>query len=154
MVIGLLISIGVGLIGPMTKKAMHIESEEVVNAAVESIISYGAMRNHLPDAIKEIARDTRDAWGRELHYIVCGRLDDLAHGGICGRRTTTIDVRIICPDPATPPYTTVATVDNVVFVVISGGGNFNTQTDIDTTGVFVNIYDVGIPNIDDYEVNP
>ncbi|MCL0041025.1 type II secretion system GspH family protein [Thermodesulfovibrionales bacterium] len=80
-VIGLLISIGVGLIGPMTKKAMHIESEEVVNAAVESIISYGAMRNHLPDAIKEIARDTRDAWGRELHYIVCGRLDDLAHGG-------------------------------------------------------------------------
>ncbi|MCL0084568.1 hypothetical protein M1N69_00190 [Thermodesulfovibrionales bacterium] len=65
-----------------------------------------------------------------------------------------ICVRIICPDPATPPYTTVTTVDNVAFVVISGGGNFNTQTDIDTIGVFVNVYDVGIPNVDDYEVNP
>lgn len=146
-VIGLLISIGVGLIGPMTKRAMHIESEEVVNAAVESIISYGAMHNHLPAAIEGIVRDTRDAWGRELCYIVCpDLLDDPDRGHeICNRRTTTIDIRI-CRNTACTNFTPV---NNVAFVVISGGGNFNTQTDIDTARV-VNVYDVGILNVDDY----
>jgi prepilin-type N-terminal cleavage/methylation domain-containing protein len=41
-ILGLLVGLGAGLIGPLTKRAKLIESRELMDAAMESIISYGA----------------------------------------------------------------------------------------------------------------
>jgi len=47
--IGLLIGIGAGLIGPLTKKIKINETRETVDSAVESVISYVSANKCLPN---------------------------------------------------------------------------------------------------------
>lgn len=143
-VIGIVIALGAGLIGPLTKRAKYTETKEIVNAAVESVISYAAANNRIPTITEfpNVVRTPRDAWTKDLYYIPDANLDDLLAGGVCGRKTTGITVRE-CTNATCTSY---KDIPNVAFVVISGSENYNIQTN--TIGGIVTVYEAGTPNID------
>ncbi|MEW6162910.1 MAG: hypothetical protein AB1606_06330 [Nitrospirota bacterium] len=145
-IIGILVSLGAALIGPLTKRAKYTETKEIVDAAVESVTSYAAANNRIP-AITEfptVVRNPRDAWTKDLYYVPDANLDDLLAGGVCGRKTTGITVR----DCTNSDCSTYNDIPNVAFVVISGAENYNIQTG--NVGGRVTVYEVGTPNIDDH----
>lgn len=143
-VIGIVIALGAGLIGPLTKRAKYTETKEIVNAAVESVISYAAANNRIPTITEfpNVVRTPRDAWTKDLYYIPDANLDDLLAGGVCGRKTTGITVRE-CTNATCTSY---KDIPNVAFVVISGSENYNIQTN--NIGGIVTVYEAGTPNID------
>ena len=140
-IIGLLVAAGTRMIGPLTKRAKYTEGKEIIGAAVDSVLGYGATNGSLPNftQFQNSVRTTTDAWGKNLTYIWDNNLET----GICGRKTTSIAVRE-CDDAA---CSTSVTISNVAFVITSGGGNYNTQTG---SGTLINIYDPGTPGIDNY----
>ncbi|MCL5062689.1 MAG: type II secretion system protein [Nitrospiraceae bacterium] len=122
-VIGLLIGLGMSLIGPLTKRAKYTETKEIVSAAVESVISYGAANNKLPDsaAFPTVVRNPNDAFTKPLVYIYDNNLTNISIGGICGRKTTAI---------------TVGSTPNAAFVVVSGSDDYEVQTTPNTSGAY------------------
>lgn len=161
-IIGILVSLGAALIGPLTKRAKYTETKDIVNAAVESVISYGASNKKLPlqgdftpddtiDEFVEIVRNPRDAWTKTLYYIVDSDLTSTPIAGtdpLCGRTATKLT---ICRDTA---CTAATNITNVAFVVISGADNYNVQTGIITAapcpaGTCVRAYEIDTPDIDD-----
>ncbi|MBI5187631.1 MAG: type II secretion system protein [Nitrospirae bacterium] len=159
-IIGILLSIGAGMVGTLTKRAKYNETKEIINAAVESVISYGAANNKLPiwgdgvadgsiDEFVEVIRNPNDAWTKPLYYIYDNNLTDVTIGGICGRKTTNLTVRI-CPDAA---CSTPTNIYDVAFIVLSGSENYNNQTAGNqgvTSATTINVYEVDVPNIDNY----
>src|SRR3989338_8071242 len=143
---GILISFGTGMIAPLTKRVKYTETKEVVNAAVESIISLASANNRIPTTteFQSIARTPKDAWKKDLYYIPDVNLDDLSAGGICGRKTTGITVRI-CTNAQCTSYNDIS---NVAFVIISGSENYNVQTN--NVSGRVTVYETGTINIDNY----
>lgn len=162
-VIGLLMGVGVGMMGMLIKRTKYAETKETVNAAIESIISFGAANNRLPCAINDnngicgskgdeftpAVRNPTDTWSKPLYYIYDNKLTDPSIGGICGRKTTDLTIRK-CPNAA---CTSPTTISNVAFVILSGGENYNNQTS-GTRGVTaatnINLYDIDVGNIDNY----
>jgi len=162
-IIGILIALGATLIGPLTKRAKYNETKDIVSAAVESVISYGASNKKLPlqgdftpdstiDEFVEVVRNPRDAWTKTLYYVVDTNLTTIPPGStdaICGRKTTDL---IVCRDVN---CTDANKITNVAFAVISGADNYNIQTGIITGGTCpsgqtcVRVYDVDTPDIDD-----
>lgn len=153
-VIGLLVTLGISLIGPLTKRVKYTESKEIVNAAVESINSYAAGNNKLPDTsgFSTAVRNSNDAFSKALVYIYDSNLaaSPATKDTICGRKTTSYT---ICRDAS---CTAATNIPNVAFVVISGAENYNIQAGTLTGGVCpsgqtcVKVYESGTQNIDDY----
>ena len=145
-IVGTLVAFGVALVGPLTKRAKHNETKEVVNAAVESVIGFASEGNKTPNAAEFStgARNPKDVWGKNLHYISDANLGNLDAGGVCGRRTTGITVR----NCTNADCTSSSEIANVAFLVISGAGNYNIQTG--NAGGRVTVYAVGTKDIDDY----
>lgn len=148
-IMGILISFGTGMIAPLTKRVKYTETKEVVNAAVESIISFASASNRIPTTseFQSIARTSRDAWKKDLYYIPDANLDDLTAGGVCGRKTTGITLRI-CTNSQCTSYNDIS---NVAFVIISGSENYNIQTN-NVSGMVV-VYETGTINIDNYSTD-
>ncbi len=147
-IIGILVSIGAGMLGSLTKRAKNNETKDILDGAVESITGFGASNNRIPAAGAEFAsvvRTTKDSWGNQLYYIPDANLVTILAGGICGRKSTSLSV-VSCPDAgcAVPTSTT----QNVAFVVLSGGENFNIQTA--SIANSIKVYDQGVNNVDDY----
>lgn len=121
-VIGIVIGIGAGMIGPLTNLSKTRETKELLGATVESVNSWAASNNRLPDIgggitdFRNTAKTPLDAWGRNLIYLYDSAFATapFSKDTICGRKTTQITVQTI--DPA-------ATISNVAFVVISQGGD-------------------------------
>lgn len=150
-IVGLLLGLGMGMLGPLTKRVKVNETKNIIDAAVESVISYGASNNKLPDTstFPTIVRKPTDIWGYTLYYIIDNNLTDTDLGGICGRKTTSLGIDI-CHDSS---CTSSTTINNVAFMVLSGGLNFNNQTtgtQSVTSATTINVYDVGLDNIDNY----
>jgi prepilin-type N-terminal cleavage/methylation domain-containing protein len=150
-IIGLLIGLGVGLMGPLTKRAKVVETKETINAAIESVISYGAANDKLPDAttFSTIVRNPKDAWKKPLYYIYDDNLTDSSVGGICGRKTTNITLKI-CSNTT---CTSSSTINDVAFIVLSSDGNYNNQTagtQAVTGAITINVYETGVDSIDNY----
>ncbi|MCR4319521.1 MAG: type II secretion system GspH family protein, partial [Candidatus Brocadiaceae bacterium] len=145
-IMGILISFGTGMIAPLTKRVKYTETREVVNAAVESIISFASANNRIPTTseFQSIVRTPRDAWAKDLYYIPDVNLDDLNAGGVCGRKTTGITVRI-CTNALCTSYNDIS---NVAFVIVSGSENYNIQTN--NVSGRVTVYQTGTINIDNY----
>lgn|GEM_PF-1198291 len=160
-IIGILIMLGVSLLGPLIKRAKYTETKEIVNAAVESVIGHGGANNKLPiwgdgrpdtttDEFVEIVRNPNDAWTKPLYYIYDNNLTAVTIGGICGRKTTNLTVRI-CPDATCSTPTNI--ISNVAFITLSGSENYNNQTAGNqgvTSAVTINVYQVDVPDIDNY----
>jgi prepilin-type N-terminal cleavage/methylation domain-containing protein len=153
-IIGLLVGMGANMIGPLTQRAKLHETKDVINAAAESIISYGASNNALPDisTFSSVVRKSTDVWKKPLYYILDDNLTDNTIGGICGRKSTNLSLNI-CPDAGCSSPTD--TVNNVAFIVLSSGGNVNNQTEGTqsvTSSTTINTYDQGIV-LDDYNTD-
>ena len=151
-IIGILVSLGVALIGPLTKRAKYIESKEIVDAATESVIGYGASNRRLPTTAEfpGAVRNPKDAWTKTLYYVVDANLTTIPTGttdAICGRKTTAITVRY-CTNVDCSTYNDIP---NVAFVIISGADNYNIQTH--NISNMVTVYEVDTPNIDDYHAD-
>ncbi len=132
-VIGLLIGLGVGMVGPLMTAIKVRESKENLGGAVESINSWAAGNNHLPDMtnsnFKTVVKTPADSWGRDFIYlydcllastnpssplttdtIQCsGASPSFSKDTICGRRTTRIN---LVTDQG-------STVNNVAYVMFS-----------------------------------
>ncbi|MDQ7031405.1 MAG: prepilin-type N-terminal cleavage/methylation domain-containing protein [Desulfonauticus sp.] len=128
-IIGLLLGMGVSLMGTLVKRAKYKETEEVVKSAKEGLITYASNAkcidiNNLNSAVRKF----KDAYGKDIAIIlakevfsgsigsVSGTCDPV-NAPICGRRHTTLKVE-----------SEGHTYDNVSFVLVSGGANYNIQT--------------------------
>jgi len=141
-ILGLLIGLGASLIGPLTKRAKLQETRDIVKQAKESFLGYAVKNGFLPQegtydnstpvqAFQDVGTKGRDAWGKPLRYIAANEIE--------GSSVYVCDI-----------YTTSLTIDdrgtfysNIAFIIISGGENYNIQTEN-------TIYETGTPNIDDY----
>jgi hypothetical protein len=90
-------------------------------------------------------------WGKSLYYITDDNLINSTNGGICGRKTTQLQLSN-CPTTGCGSPTN--TVNNVAFIIISGSANFNNQTIVPATNPVtssetVNHYSQGLV-LDDY----
>lgn len=149
-IVGMLVGMGAGLMGPLTKRAKIYETKEIINAATEELTSYGATNNDLPDitAFSSEIKKSTDVWGRALSYIMDDRLKDSALGGICERKSTYLTVRT-CSNAACTSYDDRS---NIAFIILSGGENTNNQTrgsGAVTTSTNVNVYANGL-SVDNY----
>lgn len=145
-IIGLMVGMGATLIGPLTKRAKLHETKAIINAAAESLISYAASRDELPAdtaAFASVVSKSTDVWKRALIYVLDPNLSDNTIGGICGRRSTSLTLNICSDTACSSPDTR----NDVAFLILSRGENFNIQTD--TTTTVIDVYDVGI-SVDDF----
>jgi type II secretory pathway pseudopilin PulG len=154
-IVGILVGLGAGMMGSVTKQAKIRESRKTIDAAVESLIGYGAANSVLPvsGSFPANVKNPNDAWTKPFYYVVHTGLTSTAGGGVCGRKTSYFTVEI-CPDAACGTPT--ETINHVAFMVISGGGNYNNQTaDSNTINsasdavTTISIYDVDV-SIDNY----
>ncbi len=150
-IIGLLVGMGANMIGPLTQRAKLHETKEIINAATEAIISYGASNNAIPDiaTFPAVVRKSTDVWNNSLYYILDDNLTDNTIGGICGRKSTNLELDI-CPDSGCLSPTN--TVSNVAFIILSSGANLNNQTEGNLSVTSLtnrNTYNQGI-DLDDY----
>ncbi len=151
-IVGLLLGLGAGMVGPLTKRVKLNESREIISAAVDSVMGYASINNRVPDLSASPSptsfwtnvRTQNDAWGRPLVYV----FDNNLATSICNRTTTNITARI-CNDAA---CTTFSTINNVAFLVASAGDNANNQTygsQAIAVATTINTYIVGIA-VDNY----
>jgi len=145
-IIGILTGIGIGLIGPLTKRAKLQETRDLVNAAKQAYIGYAVKNAFLPsqgnsdpitpvNAFQEVGASGMDAWGKPMRYVVENEVADPPNVHICGADSTTLTVI----DRGSQK-------SNIAFMVISGGPNYNIQTD-------TSIYEQDTPNIDDFTID-
>jgi len=146
-IIGMLITIGASMVGPLMKTAKYNETKEALNAALVSVSGFGTVNNRVPTTAEfpSAVRLPNDSWGSSLVYIPDASLITTTAGGICGRKSTALSV-VICPDAACAAPT--ATITDVAFVALSSGENKNRQT-ANAAGV-VKVYATDIPAVDDF----
>ncbi len=138
-IVGLLIGIGAGMIGPLTTMSKVRESRETVEANILSVIGWAASNNRLPqwgdgvadatiDEFVEVVKKTTDAWGRPVIYLYDNNLFNATptKDTICGRKTTAIRITDNTVTPA-------ATINNVAIAIISQGEDAITQTSLNGT---------------------
>ncbi len=128
-VIGLLIGLGAGMVGPLMTSIKVRESKDIVGAAAESVNSWASGNNRLPDVagFPTAVRSSNDAWGRALIYIFDNNLFTPAtKDTICGRRSTFITLT---------DTNTGATISNVAYLIVSQGDDAVTNTNIAGTAV-------------------
>ena len=141
-ILGLLIGLGASLIGPLTKRAKIQESRDIVKQAKESFLGYAVKNGYLPQegtynnstpvqAFQDVGTKGRDAWLKPLRYIAANEIVG-SSVNVCGINTTSLTIT----DRGTVH-------SNIAFIIISGGENYNIQTEN-------TIYEAGTPNIDDF----
>jgi prepilin-type N-terminal cleavage/methylation domain-containing protein len=151
-IVGLLLGLGAGMVGPLTKRVKLNEAREIVSAAGDSVTGYASINNRVPDLSASPSptsfwtnvRTQNDVWGRPLVYV----FDNNLATSICNRTATNITARI-CNDAA---CTTFSTINNVAFLVASAGDNANNQTygsQAIAVATTINTYIVGIA-VDNY----
>lgn len=117
-IIGILVGLGGGMIGPLTTFVKVRETRDMQDATLQSIISWTSSRNTIPNetGFPTAAKSPLDAWGRNLIYLYDTNLYSATptKDTICGRRSTGLT--LVTTDPA-------ATINNVAFAVLSAADN-------------------------------
>ncbi|WP_083498620.1 Ig domain-containing protein [Thermosulfidibacter takaii] len=136
-IIGILLGMGLGMLGILTKRAKYKESEEAVNAAVEAVLGYVQEYRKLPncDTFKSIVRKPYDSFNKPLWYIVNKDLEDCCGVSSNGTIGKYLSIRI-CKDSTCGNYDEIT---GVAFMVLSGGSNYNVQADVDGDGSHVSV---------------
>lgn len=124
-VVGIVIGIGAGMIGPLMNLSKTRDTKEMLGATVESVNSWAASNNSLPNAagFASVAKSPNDAWGRTFIYL----FDNALYSGaptkdtICGRKTTTISIINNGVSPA-------VTINNVAYLILSLGDDVQINT--------------------------
>ncbi len=124
-VVGIVIGIGAGMIGPLMSLSKSRETKEFLGGAVESVNSWAASNNSLPNAagFPSVAKSPNDAWGRNFIYLYDTSLYAAAptKDTICGRKTTAISIINNGVSPA-------ATITNVAYLIVSLGDDAQINT--------------------------
>jgi prepilin-type N-terminal cleavage/methylation domain-containing protein len=135
-IMGILITIGAGMLGPLTKRAKQAETDGILNGAVDAVMAYATINKRLPvwtdsndpvlspNEFHYILRSRNDAWSGPLFYRHSNN-PDLSTTDICAATTTNLRVSRCGTDVfcATPQTTS-----NVALVIYSRGPNVNYQT--------------------------
>ncbi|MFQ5428404.1 MAG: type II secretion system protein [Thermodesulfobacteriota bacterium] len=147
MILGVLVSVGAGMMGVLTKRLKLNETREAVKNASESIIGFAAVNGRIPTSVNftSVVTVAVDSWANALYYIPAPALTT---DNVCARKTTGLALSV-CPDKAC--LTPRQTVTDVAYAIISGGENFNIQTD-NKSGI-IKVYDQGIGPVDDYSAD-
>jgi prepilin-type N-terminal cleavage/methylation domain-containing protein len=142
LVLGILVSMGTGMIGPLIQRMKAAETKESLNAIMESMTAFAMTNGRLPNAAQfpAMTRSSNDSWGKSIQYRFDNNLTTSA-SAICNATTTGITV-IKGP----------TTYSNVAFLILSGGPNYNNQTAAggSVTPVTITTYDPGTANVDSY----
>lgn len=93
-IIGILLSASLKLIGPLSLLLKVRETKESEDSTIQSIISWVASRNRLPNKNEfiQIAKTPRDPWGLPFVYMYYSSLykPNPTKDTICGRRSTPL----------------------------------------------------------------
>ncbi|MEN6317709.1 MAG: putative Ig domain-containing protein [Syntrophaceae bacterium] len=116
-ILGLIITLGAALIGPLTKRSKLTETREVVKAAKEAILGYTVKYGYLPADITTAGARNSDAWGKTLQFYAAAEIN-ASPKNACGVNTTTMQVN----DCQTGVCVTKS---NIAYVVYSLGEDIN-----------------------------
>ena len=152
-ILGLLLGMGVGLVGMLTKRIKIREAREkireareVVNAAIDALIGHAMSRRCLVlgdnDPLQGFFSGTqfyqnagipriKDSWGKFLYYIVAPEIAQGGKGGqcssnkdICSQDGTSLILKV-CKDAKCSSWD--EEYHDIAFVIVSGGPNYNIQ---------------------------
>lgn len=114
-IVGILMTLGSGMIGPLTNMVKTRETRESSDANMQGITSWAASNNKLPkfspDSPSALKYPT-DSWGRPFVFIYYSSLAPLTatKDTICGRSSTFLNISTLNP----PAY-----IKNVAFISLS-----------------------------------
>ena len=125
-VIGLLLGIGAGMIGPLIKRTKYQETRERLKANVESLIGYALTHGgKLPARCTNNIRYLKDAWGKDIQCIIERKL---TLQSICKINHTTLKVK---------DENEANTNQEIAFILLSSGPNYNLQTNIKRRIIYI-----------------
>jgi prepilin-type N-terminal cleavage/methylation domain-containing protein len=113
-IIGLLVGMGAGLMGPLTKKVKLSRTRDTVNDVYNAIIGYAAANKIIPPDLQVLGVKTKDAYGRDLIYSAAG---GITAGNLCTTKGGYLKIN----DDGTSKK-------NVSFIVFSQGENVCNDT--------------------------
>ena len=152
-VLGFIIGSGMDLLGMFNDRSKMAEGKEVISSNILVVEGYVLKYKKLPDItnFRKVASSLYDPFGKPLVYIYDA---NLAANNICNATGAVITIRY-CNDAACSSYTDI---QNVAFMILSGGLNHNIQTAVPTSGAVssattIKVYKQGVKNIDDYSTD-
>ena len=137
-ILGLLITLGTALIGPLTKRSKMTESRETVKHAKEAFLGFVVKNGYLPreqtvatppcinsscqvgatcDPFCEVGAGRRDAWGSDLVYFAADEIEGTGRNA-CGVNSTAMQIND-CQSGAC------AAKSNIAYVIYSMGADIN-----------------------------
>jgi hypothetical protein len=121
--IGVLIGVGLTVIVPRVKKEKYNQTQDIMDATIQAVISWSAANGRLPNSttLPLLAKTTDDAWRNRLVYVYDNTLTATSTGGICGRQTTSV------ADGST---------GNIAFLLISAGDDYTVNSTPNTSGPY------------------
>jgi len=90
-ILGLIITLGASLIGPLTKRSKLTESREVVKSAKEAVLGYVVKYGYLPADITTAGARNSDAWGTTLQFYAAAEINGSPKNA-CGVNSTAMQV--------------------------------------------------------------
>ncbi len=94
-IMGLLLTVGMQLMGPITKRVKRTESREIVKAAKESVLGFAVKNKRLPTTAEFAAQvKNTDAWTKTLFYYPDS---NLTTGNACYSSSTGFQIEDECP---------------------------------------------------------
>lgn len=117
-IIGILVGMGAGLIGVLTKRAKLNENREKLRVAYESVINHTVQNKTLPSSLPPSV--SKDIFGNDFAYV---RVNEWTSQNICTTRPanflTVYDISEGSPG---------RTLSDIAFIIIAGGENRCNQT--------------------------
>ena len=127
-VVGMLVALGGGMIGPLTNFVKVRETRELQDSALQSVVSWASSRNAIPNGagFTTVAKSPLDAWGRSFVYRYYSSLSSSTptRDTICGLRSTTLTLQTTDPP---------ATMNNLAFVILSGAENATLKSTLNSS---------------------
>ena len=81
-IIGLLVGMGAGLMGPMTRRAKLNETRDRVTDVYNSIIGYTIANKVLPANLTVLGVKTTDSYGKSLFYDVAAGITEIGRAHV------------------------------------------------------------------------
>jgi prepilin-type N-terminal cleavage/methylation domain-containing protein len=124
-IIGLVVGLGAGMIGSLTRRMKLNETKAITRTAKEALLSYAVRNGYLPqdtgpNPLGIAGARIRDVWGNDLVYSADDALEGIS-ADVCNA-TSTGFVVYMCEDVQ---CTTFDTLQNIAFVVFSRGEDFS-----------------------------
>lgn len=135
-VIGILVTLGGGYLGTLTKRAKVSETREIVKAAKEAVLGYAVKNGYLPANLEAAGAKGMDAWQKSLVYYP---VSELASGDACGVNSTSMAVNE-CTNINCSSYNVKS---NIAFVIYSTGADAHGACTGTASPFYVRLQDMG-----------